>query len=352
MEAFENAILKLTLVTGCISGFSPPSNPFQGCSEFKYKFSSLISRFSWLQLFLVFGVGIFFNAVSMTREDFLLTQAMSDFLLFFGCAIVYYFMEVIRRIVSLLNAKELISLVRRCGGIPGGMNPRILSLLVLTSTANITKHILHLYYLYFYKGMLLGLDSSNQVQVLLFFMTNLSTDISGWLSGYFVTCIVLIIGSRLSTAHRGLCRDFEVQFLENIKKSKDQSSKGGAITVGSKLQHDLDYFETEFQKLKQSFGDFQPIAGTYALAFVTEGIMTIVYFLFDIYQPDSVNINGRASDVLAIVEAFFTIFSFAHIGTFIETEVSFFSQQQQEHFVVLSLHFPLTRRYHAFLYPF
>jgi hypothetical protein len=145
------------------------------------------------------------------------------------------------------------------------------------------------------------------------------SDICSWLCGYFATCIVLILGSRLSSAFRSLCREFEAQILENTKKSK-----GAYLFLygNNPSTNDLEYFETELQKLKGSFGDFQTIAGTYALAFVTEGSIGIVYFLFDVFQPESANINGRAVSLLGILEIFLTIFSFAHIGTYIELEVS------------------------------
>ncbi len=152
-------------------------------------------------------------------------------------------------------------------------------------------------------------------------MSNIYYDFCGWFVGYFATCIVLIVGSRLSTKYRSLCRDFEVQLLENTNKSKASYLYGRVPTV-FKIQHELQYFEAEFQKFKRCFQDFDLVAGNYALAIIIESSIGILYFLFDIYQPDFSTINGKAADVLAILEIFLTVFLFAHIGTFIESEVS------------------------------
>jgi hypothetical protein len=317
MEALENGILKLTLASGWISGSFPASNPFQASCELKYKSKSLLSLLSWLQLFLVFGIGILFATALITNENIFQQRELSDILLFYGYVIVFYIVDALRRLASLLNAKELISLVSRCRGIEKGTNARILSLLILTSTANISTHTLSTFYFYFEQKTVL-IAGSTEFQSFCFLLSVLYGDLCVWFSGYFASCIVLIVGSRLSSAYRNLCRDFEVQILEKNKKSKDPYVQDGdALTI-----IDLEHFEVEFLNMKQNFQDFQTIAGTYALAFVAEGSMDIVYFLFDIYQPDAVNINGRAGGVLGVLQIFFTILSFAHIGTSMESVVS------------------------------
>jgi hypothetical protein len=317
MEVIENVIFKLTLALGWISGSFPASNPFEGSSELKYKSRwSLITLLSWLQLFLVFGIGILFNLAVMTKDNFFQQRELSDILLFYGYSIIFYIVDALRRLASILNAKELISLVRRCREIREGTNPRILSLLFLTAVPNILTHTLSLYYFYFEQEMILIADST-QFQNFLFMISVLYADVSAWFCGLFASSIVLILGSRLSTDYRNLCRDFEVQILKNTKKSK-----GPYLLYPDDFIKNLEYFEAEFQKLNQSFGNFQTIAGAYALAFVFEGSFGIVYFLFDIFQPDALNINGKAGGALGIIQLLLTIVSFAHIGTYIESEVS------------------------------
>jgi hypothetical protein len=74
-------------------------------------------------------------------------------------------------------------------------------------------------------------SATTRAESTLFLLSNLYCDVCGCFSGYFATCIVLILGTRLSTAYKSLWRDFESQLLQDTKIKNGQYLCSDIITT-------------------------------------------------------------------------------------------------------------------------
>jgi hypothetical protein len=256
----QKYFLKTVLLLGWIAGCFPVKRPLGPQREFKT--FSLISLFSWTVFFFNFGFSTDYMIKLFSKE--FKSQKLSDFILIYGVLILYYGVDLVTRLISLLVCGKLIHVLNFIDGekLTSEPKPAFSFIFVLfTFGVTISKRVVEAFVYYSEEYSIWG-SGNGMLSIISSFLCDIFLN----LRGVYVFTITMAVGMELIQCYEHLCTEF---------KATCPHLNGSLTKISATKQSNH-----RFVKLQKMFDIYQNTGGDYGLIIIINSAFDFVYYVY------------------------------------------------------------------------